>query len=217
MAQMGRPRTFDRELAVDQALHLFWQHGYDATSLAQLKAGLGGGISAPSFYAAFGSKEALFDECVQRYLATYARVTECLWDENLLPRKAVETALRQSARMQCDDGHPKGCMVALGVMSAPSPENTRVADGLTQSRLRTRAGIVACVERAISAGQLPETINAPAMAAVFDSFLQGVSILARDGVPHAAIDAAISQLLLTWDIAASIASPSPQGRLHTGG
>lgn len=218
MAQMGRPRTFDRELAVDQALHLFWQHGYDATSLAQLKAGLGGGISAPSFYAAFGSKEALFDECVQRYLATYARVTQCLWDENLLPRKAVETALRQSARMQCDDGHPKGCMVALGVMSAPSPENTRVADGLTQSRLRTREGIVACVERAISAGQLPETINAPAMAAVFDSFLQGVSILARDGVPHAAIDAAISQLLLTWDIAASIASPSPQGRcLHTGG
>ncbi|WP_458375650.1 TetR/AcrR family transcriptional regulator [Pseudomonas pergaminensis] len=217
MAQMGRPRTFDRELAVDQALHLFWQHGYDATSLAQLKAGLGGGISAPSFYAAFGSKEALFDECVQRYLATYARVTECLWDENLLPRKAVETALRQSARMQCEDGHPKGCMVALGVMSAPSPENTRVADGLTQSRLRTRAGIVACVERAISAGQLPETINAPAMAAVFDSFLQGVSILARDGVPHAAIDAAISQLLLIWDIAASIASPSPQGRLHTGG
>ena len=207
MAQMGRPRTFDRELAVDQALHLFWQHGYDATSLAQLKAGLGGGISAPSFYAAFGSKEALFDECVQRYLATYARVTECLWDENLLPRKAVETALRQSARMQCDDGHPKGCMVALGVMSAPSPENARVADGLTQSRLRTRAGIVACVERAISAGQLPETINAPAMAAVFDSFLQGVSILARDNVPHAAIDAAITQLLLAWDVAASTVAP----------
>ena len=218
MAQMGRPRTFDRQLAVDQALHLFWQHGYDATSLARLKAGLGGGISAPSFYAAFGSKEALFDECVQRYLATYARVTECLWDENLLPRQAVETALRQSARMQCEDGHPKGCMVALGVMSAPSPENARVADGLTQSRLRTRAGIVACVERAISAGQLPETINASAMAAVFDSFLQGVSILARDGVPHAAIDTAISQLLLTWDIAASIAPPSPQRRcLHAEG
>ena len=218
MAQMGRPRNFDRDQAVEQALHLFWQHGYDATSLAQLKAGLGGGISAPSFYAAFGSKEALFDECVQRYLATYAQVTECLWDESLPPRLAVETALRQSVRMQCEDGHPKGCMVALGVMSAPSPENARVADGLTQSRLRTRAGIVACVERAISAGQLPETINASAMAAVFDSFLQGVSILARDGVPHAAIDAAISQLLLTWDIAASIAPPSPQRRcLHAEG
>ena len=141
-------------------MHLFWQHGYDATSLAQLKAGLGGGISAPSFYAAFGSKEALFDECVQRYLATFAQVTECLWDETLPPRQAIETALRQSARMQCEDGHPKGCMVTLGVMSAPSPENARVAEALTQSRARTRAGIVACVERGMSAGSY-RTIRTP--------------------------------------------------------
>ena len=211
MAQMGRPRTFDREHAVEQAMHLFWQHGYDATSLAQLKAGLGGGISAPSFYAAFGSKEALFDECVKRYLATYAQVTECLWDENLPPRLAVETALRQSARMQCDNAHPKGCMVTLGVMSAPSPENARVAQGLTQSRLRTRAGLVACVERAMRTGQLPGTVNPTVMATVFDSFLQGVSILARDNVPHATLDAAISQLLLTWDIAASTAPPIRPG------
>jgi AcrR family transcriptional regulator len=170
---------------------------------------VGGGISAPSFYAAFGSKEALFDECVKRYLATYAQVTECLWDETLPPRQAVETALRQSARMQCEDGHPKGCMVALGVMSAPSPENARVADGLTQSRLRTRAGIVACVERAVRLGQLPQQTQPAVMASVFDSFLQGVSILARDNVPHATLDAAISQLLVSWDVAASIAPPSP--------
>lgn len=212
MAQMGRPRNFDRDQAVDQALHLFWQHGYDATSLAQLKAGLGGGISAPSFYAAFGSKEALFDECVQRYLATYAQVTECLWDETLPPRQAIETALRQSTRMQCEDGHPKGCMVALGVMSAPSPENARVADGLTQSRLRTRAGIVACVERAVRLGQLPPHTQPAVMASVFDSFLQGVSLLARDGVLQATLDAAISQLLLVWDISASTVAPSAHTR-----
>lgn len=207
MAQMGRPRNFDRDQAVEQAMHLFWQHGYDATSLAQLKAGLGGGISAPSFYAAFSSKEALFDECVQRYLATYAQVTECLWDITLLPRTAIETALRQSTRMQCEDGHPKGCMVALGVMSAPSPENARVVGALTQSRVRTRAGIVACVERGIRLGQLPQTVHAPAMATVFDSFLQGVSILARDNVPHQDIDAAINQILLTWDVTASTVAP----------
>ncbi|MGU9825903.1 TetR/AcrR family transcriptional regulator [Pseudomonas sp. LF242] len=208
MAQMGRPRNFDREQAVEQAMHLFWQHGYDATSLAQLKAGLGGGISAPSFYAAFGSKEALFDECVQRYLTTYAQVTECLWDETLPPRQALETALRQSARMQCDNAHPKGCMVTLGVMSAPSPENARVTDALTHSRARTRAGIVACVARGVSAGLLPDTINVTAMATVYDSFLQGVSILARDNASFETLNAAISQLLLTWDIAASTAPPT---------
>ncbi|OLS60765.1 TetR/AcrR family transcriptional regulator [Pseudomonas putida] len=200
MAQMGRPRTFDRDQALEQALHLFWQHGYDATSLAQLKAGLGGGISAPSFYAAFGSKEALFNECVKRYLATYAQVTECLWDEGLAPRLAIETALRQSARMQCEDGHPRGCMVALGVMSAPSPENARVTSALTQSRQRTRAGLLRCVERGISAGELPGETQAEVLGTVFDSFLQGISILARDDTPHAVIDAAITRVMRVWEL-----------------
>ena len=198
MAKMGRPRTFDRDQAVEQALHLFWQHGYDATSLNQLKSGLGGGISAPSFYAAFGSKEALFQECVERYLSTYAQVTACLWDDDLPPRQAIETALRQSSRMQCETGHPKGCMVALGVMSAPSPENARVTEALSQSRARTRAGFVHCVERGIAAGELPADTLAPVMATVFDSFLQGISILARDEVPHEVIDAAIGKVMLTW-------------------
>ena len=49
MAQMGRPRTFDRDAAITQAMHLFWEHGYDSTSLSQLKANMGSGISAPSF------------------------------------------------------------------------------------------------------------------------------------------------------------------------
>ena len=203
MARPGRPRNFDRDDAVEQAMQLFWQHGYDSTSLALLKAQLGGGISAPSFYAAFGSKETLFDECVQRYLETFAQVTQCLWDENLPPRQAIETALRQSARMQCEDGHPKGCMVTLGVMSAPSLENARVVEALTRSRARTRAGILACVKRGMSSGELPANTVAPALATVFDSFLQGISILARDDTSIEVIDAAITQVLMTWDIAAA--------------
>ncbi|WP_331691215.1 TetR/AcrR family transcriptional regulator [Pseudomonas sp. ZY71] len=209
MARTGRPRAFDRDDAVDQAMQLFWQHGYDSTSLSLLKAELGGGISAPSFYAAFGSKEALFDECVQRYLTTFAQVTECLWDETLPPRQAIETALRQSARMQCDDGHPKGCMVTLGVMSAPSPENARVVEALTHSRARTRAGIVACVERGVSGGELAFETNAVALATVFDSFLQGISILARDAMTIESIDAAITQVLRAWDMAVST-DPAPR-------
>ena len=199
MAQMGRPRTFDRQAAVEQAMFLFWQHGYESTSLSQLKATLGGGISAPSFYAAFGSKEALFREAAQCYLDTYAKVTECLWDDSLAPREAVELALRQSARMQSGAGHPPGCMVALGSMSAPTAEHALVAAPLTASRARTRAGFVRCVERAVAAGDLPAETDASALAAVFDGFLSGVSIMARDGVGHAVLDAAISALMRAWD------------------
>ena len=199
MAQMGRPRTFDRQAAVEQAMYLFWQQGYESTSLSQLKATLGGGISAPSFYAAFGSKEALFREAAQCYLDTFARVTECLWDDGLAPRAAIEQALRQSARMQSDAGHPPGCMVALGCMSAPAAEHAAVAAPLTQSRARTRAGFVRCVERGMADGELPADTDAVALASVFDSFLSGVAIQARDGVGYAVFGSAITQVMRVWD------------------
>ncbi|CAG9266365.1 TetR family transcriptional regulator [Paraburkholderia unamae] len=199
MAQMGRPRQFDRDHAIEQALHLFWEQGYEATSLSQLKSSIGGGISAPSFYAAFGSKEALFQECAQRYLSKYAIVSEPLWDTTLSPRDAIETMLRASAKMQCERGHPKGCMVALGVMSAPSPENAAVTQALTQSRARTRAGIKACVERGIANGELAADTDISSLAAVFDSFLTGISTLVRDGVGLRVINTAITSIMSAWD------------------
>lgn len=209
MAQMGRPRTFDRDAAVEQALHLFWNQGYESTSLSQLKAAMGGGISAPSFYAAFGSKEALFQACMAHYLATYAQVTECLWDTVMPPRDALATALRRSARMQCEEGHPRGCLVALGAMSAPSPGLAHVTAPLTRSRARTRAGIKACVERGIAQGELVPHVDAQALSTVFDSFLLGLTTLARDGVDFAVMDAAITHVMGMWDLPRIARHPDP--------
>lgn len=199
MAQMGRPRTFDRDMAITQALHLFWEHGYDATSLSQLKANIGGGITAPSFYAAFGSKRALFNEVVERYLSTYGRVTESLFDKTLPPREAIELTLRRSAKMQCESGHPKGCLVSLGLMSACSDESKEISAPLARARSLNRAAMVAWIDRAIAAGEISETAIPDAIATVFDSFLLGLSTLARDGLPHAQLDAAVTQVMGIWD------------------
>lgn len=197
MAQMGRPRTFDRQAALVQAMHLFWEHGYEATSLSQLKAGIAGGISAPSFYAAFGSKEALYNEVMALYMETHGRVTESLFDTELPAREAVELALRRSARMQCEVGHPRGCMVALGVIGVCTPPQGLTLPG--ENRQRTREGIRACIERAIAASELAGDTDVAALTAAFDSFLLGLSTLARDGIEHAAMDAAVTQVMKLWD------------------
>jgi AcrR family transcriptional regulator len=199
MAQMGRPRRFDRDEAITQAMHLFWEHGYDSTSLTQLKVGIGGGISAPSFYAAFGSKETLFGEVMDRYLNTHGRVTDPLFDPDLPPRDAIELTLRGSAKMQYEPGHPKGCLVALGIMSACSPQSTAICAPLAQARSRNRCGIAACIERGIAQGELPTTTHIQALATVFDSFLLGLSTLARDDVPYSVVEGAISQVMGVWD------------------
>lgn len=197
MAQMGRPRQFDRDAALTRAMHLFWEHGYEATSLSRLKTVLG--ISAPSFYAAFGSKEALFQEAVQRYLATHGTVNDCLWDRQLAPRLAIETALRRSACMQSESGHPSGCMVVLGVVGTGGDADSNLTGLLDASRAKTGAGILACVERGIVDGTLRLDTDPRALATVFESFLVGLSTLARDGVTAAAMDAAITQIMRLWD------------------
>ncbi|PLZ01944.1 TetR family transcriptional regulator [Burkholderia sp. WAC0059] len=203
MAQMGRPRTFDRDAAVTKAMHLFWEYGYDATSLNQLKANIGGGITAPSFYAAFGSKEALFREAAERYLATHGKVVDCLWDAGLAPRDAIETALRRSAKMQCERGHPKGCMAALGTVSACAPETVAVLQPLLESQARARAGIAACVKRGIDSGELRADTDTRELATVFDGFLLGLTPLARRGVRHVVLDAAVTRIMGIWDQSAA--------------
>jgi AcrR family transcriptional regulator len=196
MAQMGRPRQFDRDTALVKAMHLFWQNGFDATSLSQLKAALG--ISAPSFYAAFGSKEALFQETVALYLKQHGAVMECLWDTQLAPRAAIELALRDSARMQIEAGHPKGCMVALGVTSAGVVENAAGSAALAAARARNRAGIVACIERGLALQELDPATDVTALATAFESFLLGLSTLARDGATIETLDSAVTQILRLW-------------------
>jgi len=214
MAQMGRPRTFDRDMAITQAMHVFWEHGYDAASLSLLKANIGAGITAPSFYAAFGSKQALFNEVVERYLSTHGRVMDSLFDTTLSPRMAIELTLRRSAKMQCEPGHPKGCLVGLGLLSACSEESKAISEPLAQARAMNRAGIVACIERALAAGELAPTVVPDALATAFDSFLLGISVLARDGVSLEQIDAAVTHIMTLWD-AVSIPVPAAPDVEHT--
>ncbi|MBB2895616.1 AcrR family transcriptional regulator [Pseudomonas sp. AS2.8] len=178
---------------------LFWRYGYEATSLTRLKAAIGGGITAPSFYAAFGSKEALFREVVARYMETHGRVNDPLFDEALAPREAIASALSRSARMQCDERLPKGCLVALGTLGSYADEDSSLPLPLREARARIRAGLLACVRRGIARGDLAVGTDASALATLFEGLLLGISPMARDGVALPVIEGAIALALTLWD------------------
>lgn len=208
MVQRGRPREFDRDAAVTSAMHLFWEHGYESTSLAQLKAAIGGGISATSFYAAFESKEALYKEALERYMEIHGKLTRSLHDTSLAPREGVFLALLRSARMQTESGHPKGCMVALGVVGASAIGSEAVTQLLRDVRSRTRAGFRACVERGIKSGELRKSTDPASLSIAFDCFFQGLSVLARDRVRYAVIEKAVTDAMGMWD--AAMDQPTPR-------
>lgn len=183
--------------ALDAAVRLFWEHGFETTSLDQLKRAMGG-LSSASFYAAFGSKETLFREAVARYNATHGQVTAPLRDETLAPRAAIEHALRRSARMQTDPSHPAGCLVALSA-SAWSAENEELQAHMRGERDTNREAIKACVERAIALGELRADTDPAALTTLFDALLVGFAIQARDGVRVEEMEAAVTGCFSAWD------------------
>lgn len=213
MARTGRPREFDVDEALVTALGLFWEHGYESTSLSQLRSALG--ISSASFYHAFSSKEDLFKNVVQRYVESYGQVTSPAGDDSLAPREAIERTLRQSAAMQTGPDHPLGCLLILtGTLTAPG--DAAVRELLAQLRAANRRNIVTCVERAIACGELPPGTDAHALGTMFHSFLAGIATEARDGTPGTVLDQAIGYLMAAWDAIAARApatSGAPRARL----
>ena len=205
MPRTGRPREFDRGHALDAAMRLFWRQGYESTSLDQLKRAMGG-LSAASFYGAFGSKERLFREALERYLGTHGQVIAPLHDDALAPREALETMLRRSARMQTEADLPGGCMVVLSAANM-SPDNAHLQALVAAERGRTRDGIRRLVAQAVRSGELRPSTDAVGLATLIDALLVGMSVQSRDGVTGAAIDAAVSTLLRLWD-ANCVVSPT---------
>ncbi|UGT63462.1 TetR/AcrR family transcriptional regulator [Nocardia asteroides] len=127
MQARGRPRAFERAAALNRAREVFWEHGYEGTSLADLTTAMG--IASPSLYAAFGSKEALFREAVELYGATYGGYTERALREEPTARASIEAMLRDNAAAYTAPELPHGCMIVLAG-STYTTRNTAVRDFL---------------------------------------------------------------------------------------
>ncbi len=111
MAKRGRPCGFDREQALRRALDVFWEAGYEGATMAALKEAMGG-ICAPSMYAAYGSKEALFRSAVELYLSQECQLSKGAF---ALPtaRESIAALLESAAVSYTTEGKPRGCLVDL--------------------------------------------------------------------------------------------------------
>ncbi|WP_321822645.1 MULTISPECIES: TetR/AcrR family transcriptional regulator [unclassified Burkholderia] len=196
MARTGRPRTFDRDAAVERAMLLFWERGFEATTLAELRTALGD-LSAASFYAAFGSKETLFSECLALYMRTCGELARQLQTRPHGPREAMRAMLHRAIEVQTSDGKPKGCMAVLSSLNCFG-ESSSVEKEVAQARRITGAAIVECVMAGVAEGELPSDTNGAALALVIDTFLKGVAIQSRDGAPAATLHQGAELIMQLW-------------------
>ncbi|WP_406208864.1 TetR/AcrR family transcriptional regulator [Kitasatospora sp. NBC_01560] len=192
---MARTKEFDPDAALQSALELFWQRGYEATSMTDLVEGLG--IARASIYATFGSKRELYLRALERYgeQGDPVLLAELSQPGPVLP--AVRAVVRRYAREAGEDGDGgprRGCFVTnTAVELAPHDAGAarRVADSLGHLETLLTSALV----RAEAQGELPEGRDPRALARMLLVLLQGMRVIGKAGDATARLDDAAEQAL----------------------
>jgi AcrR family transcriptional regulator len=190
----GRPRAFDIEKALDQAMMVFWQKGYEGASLSDLTEAMG--INRPSLYAAFGNKETLFRKTLDRYHdgpASY--FTEALSERTA--RAVAERLLRGAAEVLTDPRNPAGCLMVQGALSCGDAANP-IRRELISRRAAGEAAIRRRLEHARSDGDLPADSDPADLALYITTVTHGMAVQAASGATRDDLERVIETAMRVW-------------------
>jgi len=174
---MGRPREFDVDHALECALTLFRQKGYEGTSLSDLTEAMG--INRPSLYAAFGNKEELFRKACDRYAEGPAAFLNSALNEPTA-RAVVQRVLYGTVDAITDPSSPVGCLSVTGALAC-GDESDSVRQDLCSRRMKFQCELKQRFERAVIEGDLPPTASPDDLARYVATIYQGMTVQASSG------------------------------------
>lgn len=191
---MGRPRTFDIDHALGIATDMFWRRGYDSTSIGDLTKAIG--ISAPSFYFAFGSKDAVFRRIIDAYLERQDEIVERAFAEGD-SRSVAATLLGGFGDFLTSSDHAPGCLVLNNSLpiSDDHPFRAEWAEG--RRVLRERLAERFRQDQRSGLG-LPGGWNPVHAARLVVSLIWGLAVEAHSGADAEDIQLMIAQFLAMW-------------------
>jgi AcrR family transcriptional regulator len=191
---MARARVFDVDKAIETATELFWRNGYERTSLADLTTAMG--ITPPSFYFAFGSKEGLFKRVLEHYLKTrLSQAEEALSQPTA--RKVAELMLHRLADLYTDTAHPPGCLAVN--CSLPCADDTGPIRGeLARLREARRERLRHRLQDAQNSGDLPPDADPGELARFLMVVGWGMAFDAQSGASRSELYQTVTRALKAW-------------------
>jgi AcrR family transcriptional regulator len=194
--KMGRPRKFDEQAALDAAMRVFWEKGYEGTSLDDLTAAMG--INRSSLYSTFGDKEALFG----RVMAHYGEGPMGYMHEALaLPsaRAVIEALLAGTVEFLADPGHPRGCLSLQGGLACGTGVES-VRQAMIGWRRTALVALQKRLRRAKREGDIGRDLDPTDLARYVLVLLNGLGIQAANGATRAEMQRAVELAIRTLPV-----------------
>jgi AcrR family transcriptional regulator len=173
----GRPREFDYDKALEQAMNVFWSKGYEGTSMPDLTDAMG--MNRPSVYAAFGNKEELFNKALDRYhKQSMVFLHEQLKATDV--REAISGFFCGIATSFSCGETPKGCFAVMAALVG-SDECESVRDAARARREDIFSALHDRLKKGVKEGDLPKGTDTKCLARFFVTVLQGMSVQSASG------------------------------------
>ena len=178
MATAGRPRSFDKDDALKKAMYVFWEKGYEGTTMADLIQSIG--MKAPSIYAAFGNKDAIFKEVVKSYLPIVVEGQLAALNSSSEIYEAVEATLRACVNLYTAEDNPHTCLIMTAAINT-APEHEEHIETLRNLREKYKTAWEKRFERGRLDEQLVTEARPSELAEYFTTLIQGMTVKAKDG------------------------------------
>lgn len=185
MARVGRPRTFDKSEALTKAMYVFWEKGYEGTTMADLIAAIG--MKAPSLYAAFGNKDSIFKEVIDNYMPIVVDGQLKVLNDTPSIVLAVDGALQECIKLFSNCENPNTCLIITSAINT-SPEHLDHVEHLKSLRVVYKQVWIDRFIRAQQENQLSETADPNAFGEYFTTLIQGMALKAKDGASKQALE-----------------------------
>lgn len=191
---MGRHKEFDPDEALDAAVSVFWQRGFEGTSFDDLTKATG--VARPGLYAAFGNKEAFYRKVLDRYDSKYMGfMKEALDEPDSL--KVVERILLGSIEVQMMHESARGCLVLNGALAC-SQETEPIQQDLIRRQVAAEEALARRLKKAQRDGDLSPGEDCAALAAYVMAVSHGMAIKAKAGATKKTLHGIVERVLVTW-------------------
>jgi TetR/AcrR family transcriptional repressor of nem operon len=171
---MGRPRTFDIDVAVDRAMELFWRQGFEATSTEDLVEGLE--IARGSLYKAFGSKEQLYALALRRYGQRHAAGLIEILDRADQVRPAIRAVLLELVEADLADPE-RGCLLVNAATERSAHRET--VQQVSRTMAQVESALAGALERAQVRGEIAADKRPRELAQFLTTFVQGLRVMGK--------------------------------------